>query len=468
MSRQGILTLLFALFMLPGCNLVRATKSGNDDASTTSTTTTSRPTPVDFSITKVVLTAGELCPELEILPVTDLTIIQTPNMAEPLARSPFQDPAFGSCLVRVTDRETDLDPNDPSLGIKNEYSRVQAFNSDGRYFLLRGVEATWYVYDAGTLEPILLLPFDGAVDPRWSAEDPYRIFYNEETTLMAYDIQEARQTIIHDFSGDLPGRNISSVSTRYEGSPSSDGRYWGFMALDRDWQARALLVYDQELDQVIARRDLGDGPEIDSVTISPSGKYFLAYFDYCESRLGADNRPCGLMVYDRNLDQGRGLLRIIGHSDLALDANDREVLIYQDIDTDHIAMLDLESGEITPLWPINFSHSAIGFHFSGRALDRKGWALVSTYNGAYPKDATWMDDQVFAVELKPQGHVVRLAHTHSLVDEEQEHDYWAEPQATVNPDFTRILFTTNWGRSGSGEVDTIMILMPEFWPELLE
>ena len=122
---------------------------------------------------------------------------------------------------------------------------------------------------------------------------------------------------------------------------------------------------------------------------------------------------------------------------------------------------------MTPLWPIDFSHSAIGFHFSGRALDRPGWALVSTYNGGYPADATWMDDQVFAVELKPQGRVVRLAHTHSLVDEEQDHDYWAEPQATVDADFSRILFTTNWGRSGSGEVEMFMILMPEGWLESL-
>jgi hypothetical protein len=58
---------------------------------------------------------------------------------------------------------------------------------------------------------------------------------------------------------------------------------------------------------------------------------------------------------------------------------------------------------------------------------------------------------------------VRLAHTQSLVDEEQEHDYWAEPHVTVNPDFTRVLFTTNWGRSGTGEVETFMIQLPANW-----
>jgi hypothetical protein len=38
-----------------------------------------------------------------------------------------------------------------------------------------------------------------------------------------------------------------------------------------------------------------------------------------------------------------------------------------------------------------------------------------------------MDDQGFGVELKAGGRVVRLAHTHSPVGENQEHDYWAEP-----------------------------------------
>jgi hypothetical protein len=122
---------------------------------------------------------------------------------------------------------------------------------------------------------------------------------------------------------------------------------------------------------------------------------------------------------------------------------------------------------VTNLFPIDFSHSPIGLHFSGRASHLPGWALVSTYSGGHPADYTWMDDAVFAVELKASGRVVRLAHTHSLVDENQEHDYWAEPQASVNADFTRVVFTTNWGRSGTDEVEMFMIALPPDWTELL-
>jgi len=407
-----------------------------------------------------------LCPDLQPPLVTDFEVRQTPDLPEPPARVPFRDPVFGTCLVRVTDRKADLSPDDPSAGLKNEYSRVQSFNADGSRVLVRSIEANWYLYDAHTLQPLDQLPLE--VEPRWDASHPDLLYHLDETRLMAYNVRSGEQSLVHDFATDFSGQSLAAVWTRYEGSPSLDGRYWGLMAQDQDWQIVALLVYDREEDRVIATRDMRGlsemEREIDTVTISPLGNHFLAYHEYCEpDQPGDEAHPCGLMVYDRDLTNGRSLLRIIGHSDLALDAQGREVLIYQDIDTDHISMLDLTSGTVTPLWPIDFSHTPIGLHFSGRAFRRPGWALVSTYSGGHPTDYTWMDDQVFAVELEPDGRVVRLAHTHSLVDENQEHDYWAEPHVSVNPDFTRIVFTSNWGRSGTEEVEMFMIELPSDW-----
>ena len=75
------------------------------------------------------------------------------------------------------------------------------------------------------------------------------------------------------------------------------------------------------------------------------------------------------------------------------------------------------------------------------------------------------DDRVFAVELKAGRHVVGLAPSHSLVGEEQEHDYWPEPHASVNVEFTRVPFTRNWVRSGTGEVETFLIQLPQDWTE---
>lgn len=401
--------------------------------------------------------------------VTGREVYSLRRLEEPAARRWFTDPAFGTCLVRVTDRERDLSPDDPSTGMVNEYARVQSFNADGSRLLVRGTEGTWYLYDAGTLLPIRQLPI--VVEPRWDSADPGLLYYIDGTRLLSLRVTGGQPALVHDFAGDLPGQELSAVWTRYEGRPSRDTQTWGLMAEDAGWLPVAFLVYDLPADRVTVR-DMrgvpGVADDVDHVTISPLGRYFVASFDgACEPGvLGDDAQPCGLMVYDRDLARGRGLLRIIGHYDVALDAEGREVVIYQDIDADQVSMLDLETGTITPLWDIDFGHTAIGLHFSGLAYDRPGWAVVSTYDDD-PVPYTWLDDQVLAVELKAAGRVVRLAHNWSVVSDEQEPDYWAEPHASANADLTRILFSTDWGRSGTGEVEMFQIALPEDWPERL-
>ncbi len=413
------------------------------------------------SATPLPATAPTLgCSDPEPPVVTNIQMHQPPSLAEPAARLPFHDPVFGRCLVRVTDRVND---KTEAGGLKNEYSRVQSFNADETYLLVMSTQGGYYLYNAQTLQPLEQLPLD--IDPRWSATNPNTIYFSQETRLMSYNIATQQTSLVHEFANDFPGLNLAAVWGRYEGSPSRDGRWWGLMAEDQDWLTSALLVYDLTTNQVTARLDTRTWPtdarEIDSVTISPLGNYVLVYMDkYCApGQLGTEQNPCGLMVYDRNLQNGRGLLRIIGHSDTALDTQSREVLVYGDIDTDHISMLDLASGAVTPLWPIDFSFTAIGMHISGRAFDRPGWAVISTHDGDADSH-TWMDDSIFLIELKSNGRVVRLAHTHSLVDENQEHDYWAEPQASANRDLTRILFTTNWSRSGTEQVEMYQIFIP--------
>jgi hypothetical protein len=403
--------------------------------------------------------------------VTGTEVYPLPDMPEPAPRQWFTDPTFGTCLVRVTDRAHDLSPGDPSPGLVNEYARVQSFNADGSRLLVYGTEGAWYLYDAQALQPLGELPI--GVEPRWDADDPDVLTYSDETRLLSYNVQTGAQIEIRDFAGDLPDQDLAAVWTHFEGRPSRDRRYFGLMAEDDSWTPVAFLVYDRQTDQVTIR-DVRGVPgveeDVDHVTMSPFGTYFLASFDLgCEEgRLGDDAHPCGLMVYDRDLTHGRSLLRVIGHYDPALDGQGREVIVYQDIDTDHISMLDLETGAVTPLWEIDFSHTAIGLHFSGLAFDQSGWALVSTHDDQVAT-YTWMDDQVFAVELKAGGRVVRLAHTHSVVDENQpsEYYYWAEPHASVNPDFTRVVFTTNWGHFDTGEVEMFMIALPPDWTERL-
>lgn len=416
--------------------------------------------------TRAASAAPPPCPAPEPPLDTSLELRPPHTLPEPAPGNPFRDPAFGRCVTRVTDRAADIESGDPSRGIKNEYSRVQAWNADESLFLLRGLAGSWYVWDASTSRKVRRLPAEVVTDPRWDATDPRLLWAVDGTRLLRVDVTSGAVTTKRDFASDFPGRTLSFVWTRWEGSPSADGRTWGLMAEDENYEAIAFLVYDLSSDRILATRDVSAWPAArasDSVTISPSGRFFLAQCEPCpEGTLGSDASPCGLMAWGADLKNGRGLVRIIGHGDVAWDAAGREVFVYQDVESDEIAFVDLETGARTALVAIDFSRTPIGLHFSGRSLLRPGWAVVSTYDATRTSEA-WMDDSVFLVELKPGGGVVRLAHTRSLVDPSMEQDYWAEPHATANRDLTKVLFTTNWGRSGTEEVETFLVTLPAGW-----
>jgi hypothetical protein len=285
-----------------------------------------------------------------------------------------------------------------------------------------------------------------------------------------FDVQIS---LAHDFAGELPPEwNATFVWRRWEGSPSSDGQYDAFMVEDQDFITRGLITYDWQTGQTVGQYSVpnGESNEPDNVSISPLGDYVLAQFEFCEpGTLGTYEAPCGAMVYSRDLTRGRGIARLIGHSDLALDVQGREVVVYQEIDTDQIVMADLETGLVTPLLDLDFSTGVYGLHISGRSVDRPGWAAVSVQPEAPSLDFSnpfWMVGTVFAVELKANPRVVQLAHHHSIRSE-AEADYFAEPQVTANRDFTRLLFTSNWGNYGTGEVEMYLVVLPDDWTDRL-
>jgi hypothetical protein len=130
-------------------------------------------------------------------------------------------------------------------------------------------------------------------------------------------------------------------------------------------------------------------------------------------------------------------------------------------------VVDLETGVTTPLHAIDFSQGSLGFHFSGRAAARPGWAVVSVYDKV-TKTKFWLSHLVYAIELKAGGRIVPLAHHHSLRDDNRgEADYFAEPQASTNADLTRVVFASNWHRVGTNTVETYLITLPADWTSRL-
>jgi hypothetical protein len=370
-------------------------------------------------------------------PQVNETVI--PVMQEPAARVPYVDPAFGTRDVRITDRVADISRGDTSAGLKIEDSRVQSFNADGSRLLLQGTAGSWYLYNATTLLPEGRLPFDGAVEPRWDAVRPDVIYYFDGPRMMRYDIAAQGRKTIHDFSGQFSPHAPANVWTRSGGSPSQDGRYWGLMAQGAMGKTFAFIIYDLQADQIVARKDITPTMGVTGVTISPLGDYFLANFEpRPDGSPGTDADPAGLMVYDTNLKNGRCLASNVSYYDVALDAQGREALVYHNKDA--LSMCDLATGQSTDFLLIKASP-----YFSGRATCLPGWLLVS------------VNDRIFAVELKQGAGTVELACTYSQ----------AEPLATVDRNFTRVLFTSNWGQSDATAADTYMIVLRQGWTDRL-
>ena len=80
--------------------------------------------------------------------------------------------------------------------------------------------------------------------------------------------------------------------------------------------------------------------------------------------------------------------------------------------------------------------------------------LVSTY--AADGKRQWLHEKLMAVSLTPNPQVRGLAYHHGAYN-----GYWTEPQATVNPDFTRVLFNSNWGSRSDTDIDNYMVVLPK-------
>lgn len=371
----------------------------------------------------------------------------------------FADPDFHTGIVRFTDRETD---GYSGPGISNEYAKADPENSDGTLVVLRGNDGEWYIYDRETLRMSEQLAGEASADeapefePRWDAADPSLLYFLHNSSLMSYDISTGSVSPVHDFSDQYP--QAAYITSGSEGDASLDRRYWCFMVGDSDGNVAAVVTYDPRSDEIVGRlEDPGEG--IDYVSMDMSGSHCI---------IGWDERSAQVFTRDfsGSVDMPEGVL---GHADFAFTADGRDVLVYQNTATDWIAMADLDSGEETNLLQIPFDvNTDIGLHFSGNSSQTPGWVLVSTYGSKNPppdEEHSWMDTQLFMVELKASPRIWRLAHTQSYtsIDYEGEKNYFAEAYAAINTAGTRVYWASNWGNMEPEYSEVYVARLPDGW-----
>ena len=385
-----------------------------------------------------------------------------PKISMPKKGNCITDKNFHTKLARITNKKAD---GYSGPGIGNEYSKIDPENSDGTCFVLRGNNGTWYLYNALTSKKIKQLTVFNSCgweepEPRWVPSNPKIFYYLCDTELKSYNIDTDVSTTIHDFKNDFP--SAASITTKTEGDASLDRRYWCFMVQDSDYNLLAVVVYDKTVDKIVGQKEGGFPDILNWVGMSMSGNYAI---------IGYSDEAIYTSIFSRDFSKRIDLpYGAAGHGDAALTQDGKDVYVYQNVATDYIAMADMETGAETPLVEIPFSiNTDIGLHVSGNCSQTPGWVLVSTYGAKKPpkkKRHSWMDTQLFMVELKADPRIWRIAHTHSYTAPRDtgKKNYFAEAFAAINLKGTKIYFGSNWGRfRPRNYTDTYQVILPDNW-----
>ena len=364
-----------------------------------------------------------------------------PDRPKPKKGAFHSEPSFNTCFVRATDHAKD----GVDTFSRNDYSRRQPFNADSTLFITSANDGSWHLYDAKTLRHVGSLPqLQGDAEPQWHPTDPNVLYYGERNggmTVRSLDVKTRMTRVAFSLKGKLPWPNAARAWTKAEGSPSRDGRYWALQVETEKFDILGFAVFDLVEDKVVGTMPMTSRP--DHVSMSPSGRWFVSSGD-------------DTIAWSRDFKEQRKLRKGGEHSDLAIGKNGHDYYVSIDYQKDgDLFMLDIDTGERTDLFRTYLEHTATAVHFSGKAFDKPGWVLVSTYDG-YGGPTQWFWDKVFAGELAPNPRVYQLAAHHSAVAGQ----YFAEPHASANRDFTRVIFNSNWGTKASTDVDAYMILLP--------
>ena len=366
-------------------------------------------------------------------PVVGMVDKSIVSLSRPTKGVRQKDPAFGSCVYRATNHSAETGTS----FLRNDYSRRQAFNADNSYFLAYGYGGAWYLYNANTLQLIRKLAFHGTAEPQWDATNPKVLYFLPSgggMTMSKLNVDTNVSTVVADFRGRLPWSSAYRVWTRGEGSPSANGRYWCFMVENSSSGMLGLITYDLVTNTILGTRSTSVRPN--HVSMSPSGKWCVV---------------SSTTVYSQNLSTSRLLYNGTQHNDLALGADGRDYYVYTDqATTGYITTIDLETGARTSLIPTWIGGTVTSLHISGKAFNKPGWILVSTYS--HSGSLKWAHERVMAVEMKANPRVVSLVHHRTYIN-----GYWTQPHATASRDFSRVLYNSNWGSTSSMDVDAYLV-----------
>lgn len=383
------------------------------------------------------------------------------TVAAPAPGQTLEDARFGTAQTRVVGSE----------GLRHEYSRHDPFNSDASLVLLLHIASgEWRVYRTSAMpydQSANLVRSIALAEPRWDPANPALLWGLDGFRIVTVNVASGGTTVVKDFAGDpvvapllAANPDLYRVTTRDEGEPSQDFRYWALLlqGTAEDYRARFLLTWDRLADQVLAVRPLTAAESrIDWVGVSPGGTWTLVAGDW-------DNAAplTGLTLANHQLTQFHRLDYGVAHSDVGLDVAGREVLVMQNTQTDYIDLIPLdpatqpilaaggsyEGAGRTPLVRLFYDSSERGLNSGVHiSCNAPGWCVVSTFTEPNLREQNWLDRTILLVRLDPaRPRAFYLAKVHGTAAA-----YWEETHASITRDGSRVVWATNWGRNPGQE-----------------
>lgn len=380
----------------------------------------------------------------------------------PSAGGKFNDPVFGTEIMRATDERDD------KVGLSTYYSHWPTFNRDNTYLLvkkgltgdalIKSFDATAFRIGAGFQPPRLNIPgqgnvsmnFEGAI---WHPTDPHLIYCTTGyraggMRLYIFNVVTKTYTLVKD---------LSSLATPddylWEMSMSADGDVfaWSQMRVGRQDNPIYYIVWRKSSDKVLYHSPTNG--IINKVRLDKSGQFLDLVYAKVEADQTArafltvaTNRVETLKWNSTDSPPGHGDLgtrSIAGWDNWECGINRRQLNRIHSPQTifrfaDSRGALDWTNG----------LHATM-------LADNEDWITVGTFDDPstkLPRTGVFKDE-IFQVALDGSGRVRRICHTRSAIDQKTDATgYWAMPKPTISKDGRFIAFTSNWKKSGRFDV----------------
>lgn len=413
-----------------------------------------------------------------------------PDTRRPAMGVATEDPTYHSCVTRLTDNAGNhpAQPLRVGDGTRLAPNAQQAFNANDSAFLLRTPNGEWHIYSPKTGKAIRRLTrISGDAEPQWDPKDPTVLYYmngdGEGMKLFKLTIDLSPSgTDAAELKADF-GAEISKIwptathARMRGGAPSFDGNTWCLMADQKNgdsWKTLGLFTWNLKEGKLLGKLENPlASPEY--VTTSPSGSHCVAQYPY----------PNGITAYRSNFatpysdsvaSQGLQIARSVymKYPDVARNSKGEDVYVGFDVfSIPHtLYTVNLTSGKSdkTTLLETGFGDNTdTGVQISGRASNGPGWVLLTTFGeqdqGVHNLKGDnakrrWFHRKLFAMNIDTKAVLSIANNHHDWTEDSSLYTTWPRPNGTVNRDFTRMLFDSNWNSMSTNDVDAYLVEIP--------